>query len=561
MEIPLRDYQTECLDVILSEYEKGVSRQLISLPTGSGKTVIMSSLARKLNKKTLIIAHRQELIDQAVEKFKLFWPNSSVGICMGGTAEIDCQVVVGSVQSCSQPKRLAQLKEQRFELLMIDEAHHATATSYQSVIDELGFNELSNNLLVGVTATADREGLWNVFQKITYSKTISTMIRAGYLSPVKARKILTNFSLGKINIQNGDFAISQLGELVNTLERNQFIVQKFLEYAKDRKGIAFCVDVQHCHDLSKAFREAGVDSLAVYGSMPPEERKRALEGLKSGKIQIATSCGVLTEGFDEPSISTVIMGRPTRSQSLYIQCVGRGLRIFPSKESCLILDFTDKGHSLNAPLCLSKSIPELAIFEEIIPGDNEIEEAEKVDKSPRILVTEKLDEEFDILGSAHFIWIPVRDEWSLMDDEKREIVMTPCDGGFIATLHLPNGSARPLVEVPLPLDYCSGVCEDFARKNLEVKFAKTSSLLKKLPCTPGQKEYLKKKSAWFDGITKAQASLKIREIITLQNKQRRSFSQETITEKQRYYLRNNGIKTDGMSKLLAMQAISKLKTL
>lgn len=143
MPIALRDYQQECLDAVLNESKAGISRQLVSLPTGSGKTVIMSAIAKEIDKKTLILAHREELITQTVDKLKLFWPEAKIGICKAERDEIHQQIVVGSVQTCYRSQRLERLKEQGFELLMIDECHHSVSNSYQSIINELGFFDVS----------------------------------------------------------------------------------------------------------------------------------------------------------------------------------------------------------------------------------------------------------------------------------------------------------------------------------------------------------------------------------------------------------------------------------
>jgi ATP-dependent helicase IRC3 len=562
MSIALRDYQKECLEAILSEFNSGVTRQLVSLPTGSGKTVIMGALARELKKKTIILAHREELIAQAVEKFNLVWPGVSIGVCMAERDEVDCHVVVGSVQSCCRPKRLERLRAQGFELMMIDEAHHAVSDSYQSVINELGFASGSNKLLVGVSATpmrSDKIGLGDVFEKITFSRSIGTMIKSGYLSPVVGRKILTNFSLEKIQTRNGDFDISDLSEAVNTEERNQFIVNKFKEYSGSRKGIAFCVDVQHCKDLADAFRKAGIASDAVYGEMLPIERKNALDGLKSGRIQIATSCGILTEGFDEPSIDLILMARPTKSHGLYIQCIGRGLRLWPGKENCFVLDFTDRGHNLDAIMTLSNTIPEV-VHMEVHEKEGEAE-SEEIDRTPKVECFEICDREFDILGSARFLWVQVGDEWSLQDDEKREIVMQPVEGGYTAILYYPDGSSKQIVNKPLPLEYCSGVCEDYARRQLKIAFAdaKAPWINAEALSTQGQRDYLEKKGAYAEGMTRGQASIEIRKIIASKNKQRRSMASEPITDKQRYFLKNYGVETMNMSKFQAMREIAQIK--
>jgi superfamily II DNA or RNA helicase len=560
MTIALRDYQKECVETVLNESKAGVKRQLITLPTGAGKTVVMSAIAKELNQRTLVLAHREELISQAVEKFKLFWPGVSIGVCMAERDEIACQVVIGSVQSCSRPKRLARLKEQGFSVLFIDEAHHTTADSYQVIINELGFAKESTKLLIGVTATpqrSDKQGLGETFDKITFSRSIGTMIKAGYLSPVHGRKILTSFVLQKMRTSNGDFAIEDLDEAVNTPERNAFIAEKYQAYAPNRKAVAFCVDVRHCQDLAEAFRKRGINSQAVWGDMGGDERKNALEGLKSGRIQVATSCGVLIEGFDEPSISAIVMARPTKSKSLYTQSVGRGLRLYPGKDCCLVMDFTDRGHNLDSIMTLNSMIPEALNVEERQEG-----EAEEIDKTPKIEVWDEVDKEFDILGCARFLWIQIGDgQWSLLDDEKREIVMSPSGDGYVATLYFPLGLSSQIVTTPLPLEYCSGVCEDYARRNLKIAFADTKAPWMSYPAQPtqGQRDFLAKNNAWREGMSKADASLAIRKSIAIKNKQRRQLADEPITHKQRYALIQHGIDPKDMSKLEAMQAISKIK--
>ncbi len=518
----------------------------------------MAAIAKTLNKRTLILAHREELIAQTIEKFRIFWPGVDIGVCMADRDEIHNQIVVGSVQSCCRPKRLERLQAIGFDVMMIDEAHHSTSDSYQSVINACGFSKGTEKLFVGVTATptrSDKQPLGDTFDKISFSRSIGTMIKAGYLSPVIGRKILTNFTLERIRSHNGDFAITELSEAVNTPERNSFIADKYQEHAPGRKGIAFCCDVQHCQDLADAFNKKGIVAAAVWGDMTAECRQNAINDLKHGRIQVATSCGVLCEGYDEPSINAVIMARPTRSPALYIQCAGRGLRLWPGKPDCLVLDFSDRSHNLDSIMSLSSAIPEISITKEAT------EQFEAIDKQPTIEALEEVDREFDILGSARFMWVTVADEWSLLDDVRNEIVMSPSAGGFIAVLHHSDGKVTSLVTSPLSLEYCAGVCEDYARRNLKVAFSdlKASWLNNAAPPTQGQRDYLEKQGAWRNSFTKAEASIEIRRIVANKNKQRRQLSTEPITDKQRYFLKGQGIETANMSKLQAMQAISRVK--
>lgn len=559
MTIKLREFQEEALLSVITEHQEGIKRQLIHLPTGSGKTIVMSAIAKHFGKKTLIIAHREELINQAVEKFRLFWPSVDIGVCKAERNEIEPQVVVGSVQSCCRSNRLEQLKKKEFDLLLIDECHHSTADSYKTIINELGFNDNPSKLLIGVTATAMRDGLGEIFEKIVFTRSISTMIKSGYLSPVVGRRILTNFNLQKLSTRNGDYDLGDLSEAVDTEERNAFVVQKFIEHANNRKGIAFCVDVDHCIRLSEAFRSHGIESQAVYGAMPSDERKRALESLKNGRIQVATSCGVLTEGFDEPSIDVILMVRPTKSEILYTQCVGRGLRKHVGKSDCMVLDFTDRGLNLDSALTLNKMIPEATVEEEEIEG---IAEGEKIDRRPRIRTTESSDLPFDILGQTRFCWVDIGEgEWSLLDDDKIEIVLTPKGDGYCSTVHYPDGNSKEIVSSSLPLEYAQGVSEDFARQHLNVKYADLSTewMQNHYEPTKGQRSYLETQGAYIEGMSKAQAAIEIRRIVGIKNKRRRQMAAEPITQKQKLVLIRAGIETTNVSKYQAMQLISKLK--
>lgn len=560
MTINLRNFQKEALEAVIAAHEADINRQLIALPTGSGKTIVMAAIAKHFNKKTLLLAHREELLFQAVEKFKLYWPDVSIGICKAERDEIDCQIVVGSVQTCARPKRIEALKEQGFELILVDEAHHATADTYQAII-----NGVAPKLLVGVTATAmrgDGEGLGNLFEKITFARSVATMIKAGYLSPVVGRRILTNFNVEKIKTRNGDYALDDLAEAINTKERNNFIVEKFQTYAANRKGVAFCVDVQHCKDLADAFKRAGIACEPVYGEMPSDERRKVLESLKSGSIRLATSCGVLVEGYDEGSIDAIVMARPTKSAVLYTQCVGRGLRLWPGKENCLVMDFTDRSHSLDSAMTLSQTIPEAIHIREDTQEEEEEVAGEKIDKTAKIGAVEASDQVFDIIGATRFCWIDTGDgEWSLLDDDKREIVMTPDGDGYRATVYFPAGSSQEITSSPLPLAYCSGVCEDFARRYLKITFADMTKSWVNSNSSPtqGQRNFLENNQAYVEGMSKAQAALEIRKIITLKNKNRRLMTSEPPTNKQRFFLNSHGINIDNMSKYDAIKVISKIK--
>ena len=460
-QITLKNYQQEAVKTVFEEFKKKTRRQLISLPTGTGKTMILAAIAKEKNQKTLVLAHTEELIQQIKEDFLAYWPDVDIGICKAERNQLDHKIVIGSVQTCSKSSRLKQLKKKGFRILLIDEAHHSAATTYQKIIALLGFGKNKNKLLVGVTATperSDKKGLSDIFDKIVFSRSIESMIQQGHLVQVHGRKILTSITLDNVKTHHGDFESSSLAHAVNIPERNRLIVDKYIEHAIGRKAIAFCVNVKHCQELAADFNQQGISAAAVWGSMEKDERASILQRFKNNEIQLLTSCGILTEGYNERSVSCIIMARPTKSKPLYTQCVGRGLRLFPGKVDCLVLDFSDTMHNLNSIITLSDTIPHAVIVQD---GKNETCATEEISHAHEksISVVEIFDEKFDLFEQKQFVWIPLGDdEYSLCDDNNKEIVVRPLRSGFVADLYVDHKYII-LVQDPLPLEDCFMRCE------------------------------------------------------------------------------------------------------
>ena len=280
------------------------------------------------------------------------------------------------------------------------------------------------------------------------------------------------------------------------------------------------MNVQHTKDLAVAFSEQGIKAKPVWGLMPKEDRVRVLHDLHTGAIDVVTNCDLLTEGFDEETISAIVMARPTKSKSLYIQMVGRGLRKSPGKENCLVLDFTDTGNNLKNVITLKKAIPEAQLIEE--PKAKSV--SKKTARNSNQAARENSDLEFDILGTRTFIWVRICDaEWSLSDDNGNEIVAHQLGDGFVADLFYKNGATQTLVSKPIPLEYCLGTCEDYAREHLEMRFADRNApwLLKNAPPTPGQLNLLKERELPFKIKTKAGAMFAIKTMIAQDRKEKR----------------------------------------
>jgi ATP-dependent helicase IRC3 len=346
----LRDYQQECLSHILAKYKEGKRRQLVCLPTGTGKTVIFAAFPSffRMKNKMLVLAHREELVDQARDKILSANPGLTVGIEQAGRkADPDSDVVVASVPTLGRgnSRRIERLDPDRFFLVVVDEAHHSTATTYKRVLERFGvMDDDTQKLLVGFTATpkrGDGQGLDAVFQEIVYSKSLPEMILARHLSPVAGYRIETAVDLSRVKTRMGDFVSSQLSEAVNIKERNDLVVKVCKEHLSGRQTLVFCVDVSHAVSLSETFRASGVKAASITGDTPGDERARTLSRFGAGEVNVLTNCMVLTEGYDESAIAGIVLARPTKSSLLYTQMIGRGTRLHPGKENVLVIDIVD----------------------------------------------------------------------------------------------------------------------------------------------------------------------------------------------------------------------------
>lgn len=346
----LRPYQHECLERIRARYRKGARRLLVSLPTGTGKTVVFAAMPTffDMKKRMLVLAHRQELLEQAASKFAAAAPGLSVGIEQGSrSASPDARIVLASVPTVGREasSRLLRLDPEQFYLIVVDEAHHAVAATYRRIFDHFGlFAKDTKRLLVGFTATprrGDKLTLAEVFEEIAYVRNLPEMVREGYLCPVRGWRVHTSIDIGGVRVRHGDFVESDLARAVNVPERNRLVVDSYERFASGRRAVVFCVNVAHVQSVAAAFSERGIVAKAVWGAMPLEERRETLRRFGDGEVSVLTNCNVLTEGFDEPRVDCVLMARPTRSQLLYAQMVGRGTRLHERKSDLVVVDIVE----------------------------------------------------------------------------------------------------------------------------------------------------------------------------------------------------------------------------
>jgi superfamily II DNA or RNA helicase len=343
----LRPYQRAAIEAVIEARKAGLRRMVVSLPTGAGKTVIFSELARIAKRQVLVLAHREELLEQARSKLATaLGEGARVDVEAGSArASKDAKALVCSIRSLHAERLEQVLAGRDFGLVIYDECHHAAAEDNLRVLRRLGVFEPNwPGTLVGFTATtlrADGKGLDSVFERIVYARSISELIDDGYLCPLRGFRIATNADLTRLSSGGQDFDEEQLAEAVDIEDRNALVARSIQELARDRRTIAFCVTVNHALNLSHALNAIGVPAGVVHGMMTTEARQQALADFRRGRTRVLTNVAVLTEGFDDPEVSCIAMARPTRSDGLYTQCVGRGTRVHESKKDCLILDFVD----------------------------------------------------------------------------------------------------------------------------------------------------------------------------------------------------------------------------
>jgi len=343
MPVELRPYQQEALDAILESQNKGISKQLVVLPTGSGKTILFSHLPliKKDVLPMLVLAHREELLYQAKNKIQYMNPNLTVGIEQAEKTAGKTDVVVASVATLGRNNtpRILEYPKDYFKSIVIDEAHHAAAATYRRIVDYF-----DSPFLLGVTATpqrSDNTRLIDVFQEIVYYKSIQDLIEDGYLCPLIGYRVKTTSDISEVEIQNGEYNHAQLENCINNDERNNSIVAAYNHLAPSTKAIVFAAGVSHARDLAASFGKNGTSVRVIVGTTDSEERSQILADFALGKVKVIVNVGVLTEGFDEPSIETIIIAKPTRSTLLYTQIVGRGTRIHDGKPHCMIIDIAD----------------------------------------------------------------------------------------------------------------------------------------------------------------------------------------------------------------------------
>jgi superfamily II DNA or RNA helicase len=375
-EVVLRPYQAKALGQILACKDRGVRRVLAVMPTGTGKTTLFSALIgefyREHGASSLVLAHRRELLEQAQTRISLQNPELFVGL-EDKKKPRDFDVLVGSVQSLGR-ETSRTLDSWLPGCMIIDEAHHAAADTYQRILKRAGSYE-GDCFTVGVTATPhrmDNRPLHGeeeaIFEEVAFTYTLKEAIGDGWLSDLRGYRIATGVDLSKVRVVHGDYSSKQLQDAVNTESRNRTAFENWERISNDRKTIVFCTGVEHAKAVAEMFKEHGYAAESVDGTMGGEERAGIMRRFSTGKTQVLTNVEIATEGFDVPDVGCVLLLRPTKSWALFCQMIGRGLRVLPNtieglpdasarrtriansaKKNCIVIDVVDNGKRVVAP--------------------------------------------------------------------------------------------------------------------------------------------------------------------------------------------------------------------
>lgn len=333
----LRPYQKQSIQKIREAFVKGKRKILLVAPTGSGKTVVASEMIRRVvagGKSCLFVAHRRELIMQCSNKLHDFGVKH--GVLMAGkspNAMSSCQVA--SIQTFTARVDRDDFIKPKADLIIIDEAHRSASESFKNLL-----REYPEAYVIGLTATpirSDGRGLGNIYQRIVECSTVKELTELGYLVP---NKIVapTIPDLKGLKIIAGDYDKKGLDKKMNVPKLIGDVVTHWIKHANNRPTVVFCTSIKHSKYVSNVFNDNGIPSGHIDGEMPEIEREAVLSDLRNGRIKVLSNCQVLTEGWDCPKVSCVIICRPTKSLGLYLQMVGRSLRPFHNKKDTLIID-------------------------------------------------------------------------------------------------------------------------------------------------------------------------------------------------------------------------------
>lgn len=476
-----RPYQDEALAALREGWATDLTRLAVVLPTGMGKTVVFAHLIAEAvaeRRRPIVLVHRDELVNQTVDKVGAVAPGLSIGVVKAERREVSRDVLVGSVQTLARRNRREEIPPGSVGLVIVDECHHAAANSYLATMDWFGcFRAPGGTRAAGFTATLhrnDERGLGDVWESVAYKRDILFGIRGGYLSDVRGVAVeLDGLDLARVARSRGDYQDGDLGRALMSAGAGEVIAASYREHAGDRQGVVFAPTVATAESFAEDLRSAGVPTEVITGATPLEDRHLVYKRYQAGDVQVLTTCMVLTEGWDAPWASCCVVARPTESPSLYTQMVGRVLRPWPDKADALVLDVV--GASARHRLATIADLHESRV--EPKPGETlrravEREEEERAERGRA--AGERKAREVDLFHQSRSAWLQTpAGVWFVPTRERLFFVWPENEGsaggapsyrvGRTGTPYSMTGGGW-LRDEPMPLEYAMAWAEQYAEQ-------------------------------------------------------------------------------------------------
>lgn len=433
----------------------------------SGKTIVFASLIQRMGARALVLAHRDELIQQAVDKIRTVMPKAHVGVVKAEKNDGHAPIVVASIQTLASEKRRRQIADQNWDLVVCDECHHAAAKSYRDLFDALGAGAKGGPLLLGVTATPDRGDrirLDDVFDGIVYQVGLLDLIAQGHLCDVQAVRVSIQVDMDSIRKTAGDYNQGDLERALENADQPAQTAIAIKEHAADRRTLVFTASVALAEETAAEIAALGIRCEWVSGNMPMVDRRAILARFQSGETQCVVNCMVLTEGFDCPEVDCVAIARPTTSRALYQQMVGRGLRNAPGKSNCLVIDVV--GVTQRHDLQTAATLAGVDFSKGAGNGESMMQAIEGMGGNAIDPVTgQMVSIPVDLFHKSRLNWVRPQGTtaWTIPFDGESSLAITPASIGW-DIIKVTNGKGIEVVEQYVDGSLVQGMAEEIVRR-------------------------------------------------------------------------------------------------
>jgi len=318
--------------------QRGWHKGIVVLPTGTGKTILSALDVKRVGGKALFLVHRLDILKQSIDAYRNVWPTLSAGILTGEVRENldNCDVLFASKDTLRQPNELTKFKPDSFDYVVVDEVHHGQGLSYRDI-----FGFFKPKFMLGMTATPERLDRKDIFELFDYNNVFETSLQQaiddGYLVPYDYFGLTDDIDYSQIRYQGNHYRVDDLERHLIVPERNEAIIREYLDKGHGDKAIGFCVSIRHANRMAEAFRARGIAAAAVTSDTP--DRPEKIAAFRRNELAVLFTVDLFNEGMDFPNVRVLLFLRPTESKTVFLQQLGRGLRLCTGKERTRILDF------------------------------------------------------------------------------------------------------------------------------------------------------------------------------------------------------------------------------